>query len=256
MKKESLKSSISNILKKTYLYRNVYHPYVASQVEASVRRRHSLLLREGATLLYEFIRCCTDMQIPYWLEFGTLLGAYRDGAFIQNDTDLDVGAYLQDARRLNQALTQAGFRLVREFHVVGENGLEQTYEYHELTIDVMYFYEQEGYVWCNGVVLPKITHKHISWKSSVRDTGCMTQTSQATSTRFTTRATRKRPSASIMNKLKSRKWLRRKAGKSLPHRRKLDGACSSVGGGVLRRGEERAPSRELPRNQYSRNFNE
>lgn len=159
MKKESLKSSISNILKKTYLYHNVYHPYVASQVEASVRRRHSLLLREGATLLYEFIRCCTDMQIPYWLEFGTLLGAYRDGAFIQNDTDLDVGAYLQDARRLNQALTQAGFRLVREFHVVGENGLEQTYEYHELTIDVMYFYEQEGYVWCNGVVLPKITHK-------------------------------------------------------------------------------------------------
>ena len=94
MKKESLKSSISNILKKTYLYRNVYHPYVASQVEASVRRRHSLLLREGATLLYEFILCCTDMQIPYWLEFGTLLGAYRDGAFIQNDTDLDVGAYL------------------------------------------------------------------------------------------------------------------------------------------------------------------
>lgn len=113
--------------------------------------KHELLEREGSSLLKEFIQCCTSCNITYWLEFGTLLGAYRDKKFIQNDIDIDVAVYLKDARTLYGVLTNSGFKLVREFHVVGENGLEQTYEFNGLTIDVMYFYEHENTLWCNGV---------------------------------------------------------------------------------------------------------
>lgn len=110
----------------------------------------------------------TEHNITYWLEFGTLLGAFRDKAFIPNDFDLDVGTDLSNANSMYKALTKSGFRLVREFHVVGENGLEQTYEYKGVTIDIMYFFLKEGYLWCNGVSLParrqwgKLTHAQVT----------------------------------------------------------------------------------------------
>ena len=126
-----------------------------------IARRRALFEEGAESLLRNFVECMNENNIPYWLEFGTLLGAYRDGDFIPNDIDLDVGAYLKDANRIYHSLLKSGFKLVREFHVVGENGLEQTYEYNGVTIDVMYFYEREGLFWCNGAVFPQKRNKAI-----------------------------------------------------------------------------------------------
>ena len=114
-------------LKKNFVYKNIYLPYKRRKKQKLCKIKHELLEKEGKNLIAAFSQCCIRHNISYWLEFGTLLGAYRDKQFIKNDIDIDVGVYLKDAHILYKALTEQGFKLVREFHVVGENGLEQTY---------------------------------------------------------------------------------------------------------------------------------
>ena len=159
---------IKHFFKKTWIYRWIYNPIMISKAKRFIAHRQMIFQQNGLELLLKFVECMAEHNITYWLEFGTLLGVYRDKAFIPNDIDLDVGTDLSNANSMYQALTKSGFRLVREFHVVGENGLEQTYEYKGVTIDIMYFFLKEGYLWCNGVSLParrqwgKLTHAQVT----------------------------------------------------------------------------------------------
>ena len=41
-------------------------------------------------MLYELDRVCKKLNVKYFLEAGTLLGAARDGLFIPWDDDIDV----------------------------------------------------------------------------------------------------------------------------------------------------------------------
>ena len=143
---------LKDILKRTLLYKYVYYPYSVKKSKERKQRMHETFVKEGKNVLKAFVECMNANHITYWLEYGSLLGAYRDGDFVPNELDLDVGVYLNDVNKVYHAMKNAGFKLVREFHVVGENGLEQTYEYNGITIDLMYFYEMDGMMWCNGVI--------------------------------------------------------------------------------------------------------
>lgn len=70
---------------------------------------HALdVLAAGADLL-------DDLDVRWWLSSGTALGAWRDGALIPHDTDLDVGVLdgPQVPPLLDAAFTAAGFVSVR-----------------------------------------------------------------------------------------------------------------------------------------------
>jgi hypothetical protein len=67
------------------------------------RRYHATLLRYVVTTLPKF-------RLTFWLDFGTLLGAVREGGFMPHDSDVDIGllvATVEDARNLDRFLTQA-----------------------------------------------------------------------------------------------------------------------------------------------------
>lgn len=49
-------------------------------------------------------------QIPHWLVFGTLLGAYRDKDFIEYDTDIDVGFLAEDRERIRELIRSGVFK--------------------------------------------------------------------------------------------------------------------------------------------------
>jgi len=56
------------------------------------------------------------VDAPFFLLYGTLLGAVREGDFIAHDTDIDVGIYEQDKPRLIHAIKELindGFELIR-----------------------------------------------------------------------------------------------------------------------------------------------
>ena len=117
------------------------------------RRQVHNFHKYGLELLSRFTIACEKASVENWLEFGTLLGAYRDGDFIAHDFDIDVGVFYRDKDRLQQVLESAGFKLVREF-ICGDNGIdgfEQTYSFKSVWIDIFFFHKRnESLMYCNS----------------------------------------------------------------------------------------------------------
>src|SRR5690606_10069168 len=60
------------------------------------------------------VRLLEEAGIHYWLDYGALLGAVREGGMIPWDNDADVGILLEDwakLKRLRPAAQEAGFVL-------------------------------------------------------------------------------------------------------------------------------------------------
>jgi lipopolysaccharide cholinephosphotransferase len=69
--------------------------------EGSVMRRAQMRMLE---ILRIFHGICERHNINYWLDWGTLLGAYRHAGFIPWDDDLDVTILWKDRKKLISAL--------------------------------------------------------------------------------------------------------------------------------------------------------
>ena len=69
--------------------------------EGSTLRKAQLRMLE---MLVEIDRVCRKYNIPYWIEFGTLLGAVRHKGFIPWDDDVDIAILQKDYKRLREAL--------------------------------------------------------------------------------------------------------------------------------------------------------
>jgi hypothetical protein len=89
-------------------------PYHLWNMGEKPRAKKGEKVKEGARMrdmppccikhLREIIWYLTDLleeeQIPYWADFGTLLGAVREGRTISHDTDGDLCAFLVDRPRI------------------------------------------------------------------------------------------------------------------------------------------------------------
>ena len=108
---------------------------------------------EAEELLKNFAEALNKQNIIFWLEFGTLLGFYREHDFIKHD-DLDFGAYLKDAPIIKKVLKSQGFKRIRRYKS-SDGGLEECYRYKHTTLDVFYFREDEKHLYCNSFTRAK-----------------------------------------------------------------------------------------------------
>lgn len=85
----------------------------------------------------------------FWLDFGTLLGAIREGDFIKHDLDVDIAMRLSDySSDIDKAMINAGFKKTFQFEIEeGSKGLEQSYEYRGAKIDIFYYQFEEKRMW-------------------------------------------------------------------------------------------------------------
>lgn len=72
---------------------------------------------KALTLLLEIKNVLDSLNITFWLDGGTLLGAYRENGFMASDFDIDVGMYGEDDHKIQaivEKMKEAGFG---HFHV-------------------------------------------------------------------------------------------------------------------------------------------
>lgn len=60
-------------------------------------------------MLVDFDNVCAELNISYWLDSGTLLGAVRNGGFIPWDDDVDVAMFRADVERFRTRVGDTEF---------------------------------------------------------------------------------------------------------------------------------------------------
>lgn len=144
-------SYVKELIKGTTFYK-VYHQNKVKKLKEINDIRNRNFLKEGEELLHVFSEAMNNSNILFWLEFGSLLGYYRDHDFIQHDCDLDFGVFLKDQSRVKEVLNKVGFKLIHQY-LAEDGGIEECYKYKNTTIDIFYFREDENYYYCNTFVL-------------------------------------------------------------------------------------------------------
>ncbi|MCS2220388.1 LicD family protein [Bacteroides thetaiotaomicron] len=90
-------SLIISKIRRNHWYRTYMRPiYLFVYGNRKLKNRNRIFLQYSQELLTNFHQAMNEVGIPYWLEFGTLLGAVREHSFISHDFDLDVGLFKED----------------------------------------------------------------------------------------------------------------------------------------------------------------
>ena len=70
------------------------------------------IMRETLRRIFlKWTSIANQYKVPYFLNYGTLLGAWRNGDIIPGDTDIDLNIEIEDIRKLETFQTHGGFRL-------------------------------------------------------------------------------------------------------------------------------------------------
>ncbi len=63
-------------------------------------------LASDVEVLREIVRILNKNKIPYWIDCGSCLGAYRHGGMIPHDWDIDIGMFAADFHNVKNALQE------------------------------------------------------------------------------------------------------------------------------------------------------
>ena len=101
----------------------------------------------GEKILITLNEICSSCDKSIWLEFGTLLGAYREHNFIRHDYDMDLGMYFDEYDDDFEAcLINNGFKKIHHFIQcrLGNRFLtEVTWEYEGFHVDIFLCIREE-----------------------------------------------------------------------------------------------------------------
>jgi phosphorylcholine metabolism protein LicD len=152
---------IANILRK--IYRNTILKYLHYKQNKNFNKN-------AKYVMHKIDEVFKELGIQYWLEYGTLLGAYREGAFIRHDLDIDLGLFLDDySEEIDKVFKKHGFKLKRTILVDdGKYGREDTYKLLNISIDLFYFTKYNN---TKMYVHDFKNEDGKSWTKTIRDNG-------------------------------------------------------------------------------------
>lgn len=117
-----------------------------------IKKRRKSLHKYGIEVLKIIHSCSKSENFQYWLDFGTLLGAYRDKDFIKHDDDMDIAVFYKDRNIIHESLINHGFKIVKRY--ISENtdytALEETFFYKGIYIDFFYYHTLGNRMFCNS----------------------------------------------------------------------------------------------------------
>jgi len=131
-------------LKKCYPIKIMLEPFLNYHRNLVLAREKAKFLENSNTVFGTVIQLLKEHGVHVWLDFGTLLGAYRDSDFIKNDFDMDFGVFSADYEMIKTIMQTNGFTPVREYFIVGhEFGRELTYRYKGVNFDFFFYYRKD-----------------------------------------------------------------------------------------------------------------
>lgn len=114
-------------------------------------------------LFFKFVNLLESHDVFFWLDFGTLLGAYRDKSFIKGDDDIDLSLWAEDYWNVKKIIDLSGWKYKaiwrREITV-----------YHESNPDFhldLFFYDKENDICATYAYLENKLTKEINVESKM-----------------------------------------------------------------------------------------
>ena len=109
-------------------------------------------MKEGDSVLLAAHRALSEIGLFYWLEFGTLLGVYRDGEINSPRYRYRCRCFHRRflSKNRSSAFKGRGFKKVHKFEIEdGKYGIEESYEYKGVSFDIFYFTKKEDGMICH-----------------------------------------------------------------------------------------------------------
>ena len=128
-----------------YIYMQTIRRYTNYQ-------RNRAFKKEAIEALQALQKVFQELNVTYWLEFGTLLGAVREKGFISHDLDIDIGMFANDFQDQNETIfNKYGFRKTCSYSVDGgDYAREETYYFGGVGIDIFYFHMRNQHeIYCH-----------------------------------------------------------------------------------------------------------
>ena len=107
--------------------------------------KRSSLLKENFEEILNIVYSSDLKDYNIWLDFGTLLGYYRENDFISHDLDMDFGVQVssfEEFEVIEKNLINNGFNRTKEFYF-NKNLVELSYSYKGLNVDFI-IYKKEN----------------------------------------------------------------------------------------------------------------
>jgi len=115
--------------------------YLAPRRFFACRKRRLRLRRYGAEILEKVSQVFDRLGVPYFVNFGTLLGIVREGDFIAHDDDVDIGVLpgFNKHKELIEMLLDEGFVFKRGFEFNGGIS-ELAFWYNDIAVDFFFYH--------------------------------------------------------------------------------------------------------------------
>lgn len=107
------------------------------------RKRNKAMTKHSIEIIRKVSDISFSLDRYIWLDYGTLLGAYRDNNIISHDIDIDLSCFIDDKDDIHNKFITSGFKLLYIYEPINKNNINKlivqyTYLYKNVTIDLFF----------------------------------------------------------------------------------------------------------------------
>lgn len=135
-----IKNSIRKVLKSSVVGQTIYPLFQRCWRAYSIPKRQRRLQLHGAEALDRLHRLMQKHNVPYYCDYGTLIGFVRDKGFIKHDDDIDISIQPGTIKpaKLLKIFLEAGYGFIHGFDYNGQFLEFSVFDSSGISIDVFF----------------------------------------------------------------------------------------------------------------------